>query len=95
MSETEVKAKAPKAPKAPKEKKIGVGAIATQLIRDGDTNEVVLEKVRTQFPDAKTTLSSINWYRNKLRAAGPDSGVKTVRELKKEAAAAAAVDPLA
>jgi peptidoglycan hydrolase CwlO-like protein len=64
----------PPTPKAP-----GVGDVAKQLIRDGLGNKEVLEKVREQFPDAKTSMSSINWYRNHLRGLGED--VKTAREL--------------
>lgn len=64
--------------KAPKR---GVGAVAVEAIRAGKTNEEALEAVRAEFPDAKTSLASVNWYRNKLRADG--EGVPTARELKK------------
>ena len=64
-----------KEPKAP-----GVGDVAKQLIRDGKTNEEVLAAIKEQFPEAKTSMASINWYRNKLRADGEK--VPTARELK-------------
>lgn len=73
--------------KAPKR---GVGTVAIAAIKDGKTNEETLAAVKKEFPEAKTSLASINWYRNKLRADG-DKSVKTARELKK----AAAKDPLA
>lgn len=62
------------------EPKRGVGTAAMEAIREGKTNEEALAAVRTEFPDAKTTLASINWYRNKLRNDGED--VPTARELK-------------
>jgi hypothetical protein len=64
---------------APVAKAPGIGDIAKQLIRDGLGNKEVLEKVKEQFPDAKTSMASINWYRNNLRDNGED--VRTAREL--------------
>lgn len=64
---------------APAEKKPGVGDVAKQLIRDGLGNKEVLAKIKELFPDAKTSMSSINWYRNHLRGLG--EAVKTAREL--------------
>ena len=69
------------------EKKRGVGAIAIEAIKAGKTNEEALEAVKAELPDAKTSLSSINWYRNKLRA--DDKSIPTARELKKKAKAEA------
>ena len=78
--------------KAPKQ---GVGAVATKAIKDGKNNEETLAVVKAQFPDAKTGLASINWYRNKIRADG-DKTVKTARELKAaEKKKKAKDDPLA
>lgn len=75
--------------KEDKQPKRGVGTVAKEAIRDGKTNEEALEAVQAEFPDAKTSLASINWYRNKMRSDGEK--VPTARELKK---AAAADDPL-
>ncbi len=69
-----------KEPKGP-----GVGDVAKELIRAGKTNEEVLAAVKEQFPDAKTSMASINWYRNKLR--GDGESVPTARELKADAKA--------
>ncbi len=78
--------------KAPKQ---GVGAVAIKAIKDGKNNEETLAVVKAQFPDAKTSLASINWYRNKIRADG-DKTVKTARELKAaEKKKKAKDDPLA
>lgn len=70
------------------EKPAGVGAIAIAAIRDGKTNEEALAAVQKAHPNAKTTGSSINWYRNKLRGEGAklkgsSKPVPTSRELKK------------
>ncbi|ALH23656.1 hypothetical protein PaMx28_56 [Pseudomonas phage PaMx28] len=69
-----------KEPKGP-----GVGDVAKELIRAGKTNEEVLAAVKEQFPEAKTSMASINWYRNKLR--GDGENVPTARELKADAKA--------
>lgn len=66
-----------------KTEKVTVGSIACAAIREGKTNEEALKAVQEAIPDAKTSLASINWYRNKLRADGED--VPTASELKKKA----------
>lgn len=78
--------KKPSTRKAPakKEPKRGVGVVAIKAIRDGKTNEEALAAVKGEFPDAKTKLASVYWYRNKLRSDGED--VLTERELKKQQA---------
>lgn len=48
----------------------GVGEFAKKLIRGGMTNAEVLERVRSEFPTAKTSANSVNWYRSKMRHAG-------------------------
>ncbi len=81
--------------------KRGVGTVAIEAIKAGADNLAALAAVRAEFPDAKTTLASVNWYRNKLRTDG-DKSVPTARDLKAAAKAAAAeteteteADPLA
>lgn len=71
-----------KEPKGP-----GVGDVAKELIRAGKTNEEVLAAIKEQFPEAKTSMASINWYRNKLRSDGEK--VPTARELKADTKAEA------
>ncbi len=73
--------------------KRGVGTVAVEAIRAGQTNEEALKTVQAEFPDAKTSLASINWYRNKLRSDG-DKSVKTARELKKKSTKTKEKDPL-
>lgn len=75
---------------AKEEKKRGVGNAAQDAIKSGLTNEEALVAVQAEFPNAKTSMASINWYRNKMRQT-KKSGVKTNRELRK---AAKASDPL-
>jgi hypothetical protein len=77
-----------KTEKKPRVQKDGVGKLAQELILAGGTNEDVFKEVKAKFPEAKTSMASINWYRNKLRSDGKD--VKTSREIR----AAAKKDPL-
>jgi len=84
---------AEKAEKPVKEKKVGVGSVAIEAIKAGKTNEEAFAAVKAAFPDAKTTMASINWYRNKLRGDGHD--VKTSRELKPAKPKAAKKDKVA
>lgn len=48
----------------------GIGAYCNELILKGKSNEDVLTAVRTKFPDASTSASSVAWYRNKLKSEG-------------------------
>lgn len=48
----------------------GIGAYCCGLILSGKTNEETLALALTQFPGAKTSLSSVNWYRNDLKKKG-------------------------
>ena len=48
-------------------RKFGIGAFCRDLIVKNKTNEEVLASVRSKFPDAATSISSIAWYRNKLK----------------------------
>jgi len=68
-----------------KVKEPGVGDLAKALIRGGKTNEEVLAEIKVQFTEAKTSMASVNWYRNKLRSDGED--VPTARGLKAAAKA--------
>ena len=79
---------APKAKKEPADPAVtgrgpvqGVGAFAKTLLLEGLGNKEVLEKTLEQFPDAKTSISCISYYRSKLVLAGQLAG-----RAKKEAA---------
>jgi hypothetical protein len=79
---------AKKSAAAAKEKKPGVGDLAIELLRAGKSNEDVLAAVSKKFPDSSVSISSISWYRNKLRSDGEK--VPTARDVKKKAKAAKA-----
>jgi hypothetical protein len=81
-------AAAPKAKKEPADPEVtgrgpvqGVGAFAKTLLLEGLTNKEVLDKTLEQFPNAKTSISCISYYRSKLVADGKLAG-----RAKKEAA---------
>lgn len=52
--------------------KVTIGSVAREAILAGQSNKEALETVKGQFPDCKTTMNSINWYRNDLRKKGHD-----------------------
>lgn len=68
------------APKKSADKKPGVGDVAIAALRDGKDNDETLALVQKKFPDASVSISSIAWYRNKLRSDGEK--VPTAREIK-------------
>ena len=69
-----VKQKEPKTPVDPEKlgrgPVQGVGAYAKQLLLEGLSNKEALAKTLEQFPNAKTTVACIAYYRNKLVADG-------------------------
>lgn len=56
--------------KAAAEPKRNISFVAREAIREGLNNADALVKVKAEFPDANTTVSSIAWYRNDLRKKG-------------------------
>lgn len=54
------------------ERWLSIGHVAEQAMRAGLTNAEALERVLAQFPEARTSPSSIAWYRVKLRKAGEE-----------------------
>ena len=62
-----------------------IGGVACEAIRAGLTNDEVLTKVFEQFPNAKTSIASITWYRNSLKSGGEN--IPTSREIKAARAA--------
>ena len=73
--------------------KVTIGSVASAAIMEGASNEEALAAVKEVFPNAKTSASSINWYRNNLRTLGHP--VLTARDLKKQRAAETATDETA
>lgn len=53
-----------------KAKSQGIGAFCMDLIKAGKNNADVLAAAQKQFPGAKTSASSVAWYRNKLKSDG-------------------------
>ena len=51
-------------------KKEGIGSFIEECLMNNDSTKDILEKVKDQFPDAKTNNSNISWYRSKLRKLG-------------------------
>ena len=68
--------KAPKAAKVAAPKKDGpprvqgIGAFCVELLLKGKTNEEVVAAAIKKFEGAKTSASSVAWYRNKLKNEG-------------------------
>lgn len=54
----------------PAEKKVTIGSVACEAILAGKSNQEALDAVLAKFPEAKTKMSSINWYRNDLKRKG-------------------------
>jgi hypothetical protein len=50
--------------------KSGIGNFAKDLLLEGHTNAAVLAAVKEQFPEAKTTMGCIGYYRAKLVQTG-------------------------
>ena len=76
----------------------GIGDVARDALRNGASNQAALDAVRVAFPDGKTTMASINWYRNDLRRRGekvPTSNEAKAANDPPTAAAHAEADPSA
>lgn len=56
--------------KATSGRKPGTGALITEMLLAGKTNDAILEKVRSQFPDSTANASTVSWYRSKLKKEG-------------------------
>jgi hypothetical protein len=70
--------------KAPKEPKRNIGFVAREAIMAGKTNQEALTSVKAEFPDAETTMASINWYRNDLKKKLGKEAVPVIQRVKKE-----------
>jgi len=52
-------------------KPLGIGSFIKEHIRTAEcTNNQILEMVKLQFPEAKTSYACVAWYRTQLRKAG-------------------------
>lgn len=75
-----------KPPKPLKLKGVTIGSFALEQMKKGLDNKAVLDAVKAKFPDAKTGMASINWYRNKAVNEGVE-GVRGSRAITSEALA--------
>jgi hypothetical protein len=57
----------PAAPKKPQPKaaKRSIASVAYDAIAEGLDNEAVLQRILAEFPNAKTNINCVRWYRNK------------------------------
>ena len=69
-AEKAAKVKATKPPKESKPRGLGIGAFCNELIIAGKTNTEILDAVKAKWPEAKTTVASLAWYRNDLKKVG-------------------------
>jgi len=62
-------------------RKLGVGQRATELLLEGKNVDDVLKTILAEFPEAKTTKASIQWYKSQLKKKGtlPGTTVKPVK----------------
>ena len=58
-----------------------IGTIIKEALLQDSTNEEVLAAVQFEKPEAKTSTSTVSWYRNQMRKAGEP--VKTSHEVKR------------
>jgi len=51
---------------------VGVGSFAKALIlaNKNATNKQILDRIKTKFPDAKTSMACVAWYKSDLRKKG-------------------------
>ncbi len=56
-----------------------IGAVAKDYIKQGFSNEEVLERIVRTFPEGNTSIKSIMWYRSRMRKT--DRSIPTNREL--------------
>ena len=85
---------------SPKADRPTIGSVACEAIREGLTNDEVLVRVYEQFPRARTSIASVTWYRNSLKAAGEnimnsrDIKAKRIAEAKAESGDAETENPV-
>jgi hypothetical protein len=69
---------------------LGTGAYARQRILEGADNKTILAEIREKFPEARTSLASIAFYRNQVKqgvATSPEALRAKAAKLREEAAA--------
>ena len=66
-AEKAAKVKAARPPSESKPRGLGIGAFCKEQIQAGVANAEILIQVKAQWPEANTTIASLNWYRNDLK----------------------------
>lgn len=66
-AEKAAKVKAARPPAESKPRGLGIGAFCKEQIQAGVANAEILVQVKAQWPEANTTIASLNWYRNDLK----------------------------
>ncbi len=67
---------------------LGTGAYARQRIIEGADNKTILAEIREKFPEARTSLASVAFYRNQVKqgnAASPEALRAKATKLREEA----------
>jgi hypothetical protein len=49
---------------------VSIGSRSRELIKQGQTNTVILETIKKEFPNGKTTMACIAWYKSDMRKKG-------------------------
>lgn len=49
---------------------VSIGARSRELIKQGLSNTTILETIKKEFPNGKTTMACIAWYKSDMRKKG-------------------------
>ncbi len=49
---------------------VSIGSRSRELIKQGLSNAVILETIKMEFPNGKTTMACIAWYKSDMRKKG-------------------------
>jgi hypothetical protein len=49
---------------------VSIGSRSRELIKQGLSNAVILETIKMEFPQGKTTMACIAWYKSDMRKKG-------------------------
>ena len=49
---------------------VSIGSRSRELIKQGLSNSVILAKIHEEFPNGKTTMACIAWYKSDMRKKG-------------------------
>lgn len=49
---------------------VSIGSRSRELIKQGLSNAIILETIKMEFPQGKTTMACIAWYKSDMRKKG-------------------------